>query len=104
MRLLIKCWIFKNNKIVNIFATDDGLLLQTQYSGFYKLIAGNVVKFATEVDSEIASSSVYSSQQLSDKGFAIGTVSNGIFVVVALSYGIVKQNVIPSPHLLLSQI
>ncbi|WP_396160412.1 triple tyrosine motif-containing protein [Flavobacterium sp.] len=75
--------VLKNNKIVNIFATDDGLLLQTQYSGFYKLIGGNVVKFATEVDSEIASSSVYSSQQLSDKGFAIGTVSNGIFVVSA---------------------
>jgi AraC family chitin signaling transcriptional activator len=75
--------VLKNNKIVNIFATDDGLLLQTQYSGFYKLIGGNVVKFTTEVDSEIASSSVYSSQQLSDKGYAIGTVSNGIFVVSA---------------------
>jgi DNA-binding CsgD family transcriptional regulator/ligand-binding sensor domain-containing protein len=75
--------VLKNNKIVNIFATDDGLLLQTQYSGFYKLIGGNVIKFTTEVDSEIASSSVYSSQQLSDKGFAIGTVSNGIFVISA---------------------
>lgn len=75
--------ILKNNKIVSIFSTDEGLLLQTQYSGFYNLIAGNVAKFATEVDSEIASSSVYSSQQLSDKGFAIGTVSNGIFVISA---------------------
>ena len=73
----------KNNKIVNIFSTEEGLLLQTQYSGFYKLIAENLVKFTTEVDSEIASSSVYSSQQLSDKGFAIGTVSNGIFIVSA---------------------
>jgi AraC family transcriptional regulator, chitin signaling transcriptional activator len=73
----------KSNKIVNIFFTEEGLLLQTQYSGFYKLISGNLVKFATEVDSEIASSSVYSSQQLSDKGFAIGTVSNGIFIVSA---------------------
>jgi AraC family chitin signaling transcriptional activator len=73
----------KNNKIVNIFSTEEGLLLQTQYSGFYKLISDNLVKFATEVDSEIASSSVYSSQQLSDKGFAIGTVSNGIFIVSA---------------------
>jgi hypothetical protein len=43
--------VLKNNKIVNIFATDDGLLLQTQYSGFYKLIAGNVSKLTTEVDS-----------------------------------------------------
>ena len=73
----------RNNKIVNIFSTDDGLLLQTQYSGFYKLISGNLVKFVTDVDSEIASSSVYSSQQLSDKGFAIGTVSNGIFILSA---------------------
>ena len=73
----------KNNKIVNIFSTEEGLLLQTQFQGFYKLISGNLVKFATDVDSEIASSSVYSSQQLSDKGFAIGTVSNGIFIVSA---------------------
>lgn len=75
--------VFKTNKIVNIFSTDEGLLLQTQYSGFYKLIFGNLVKFTTEVDSEITSSSVYSSQQLSDKGFAIGTVSNGIFIISA---------------------
>jgi AraC family transcriptional regulator, chitin signaling transcriptional activator len=73
----------KNNKIVTIFSTDEGLLVQTQFSGFYKLISGNVIKFSTEVDSDIASSSVYSSQQLSDKGFAIGTVSNGIFIVSA---------------------
>ena len=75
--------ILKNNKIVNIFSTDEGLLLQTQFSGFYKLISGNLSKFSTDVDSEIASSSVYSSQQLSDKGFAIGTVSNGIFIISA---------------------
>jgi AraC family chitin signaling transcriptional activator len=75
--------ILKNNKIVNIFYSEEALLLQTQYLGFYKLISENLVKFTTEVDLEIASSSVYSSQQLSDKGFAIGTVSNGIFIVSA---------------------
>ena len=75
--------VLKNNKIVNIFSTDEGVLLQTQYTGFYKLISGSLSKFTTEVDSEIASSSVYSSVQLADKGFAIGTVSNGIFIISA---------------------
>ena len=72
---------FKNNKIVNLFSTDDGLLLQTQFLGFYKFIGGKLNKFITEADAEITSSSVYSSQLLSDKGFAVGTVSNGIFIL-----------------------
>lgn len=73
--------ILKTNRIVNVFATDEGLLIQTQLNGFYKLIAGNLSKFSTEADSQIAASSVYSSQILSDGSFALGTVSNGIFIL-----------------------
>ncbi|WP_319005347.1 helix-turn-helix and ligand-binding sensor domain-containing protein [Flavobacterium shii] len=73
--------ILKNNTIVNIFSIDEGLLIQTQLSGFYKLIGKNITKFQTEVDNELETSLVYSSQQLSDGSFALGTVSNGIFIV-----------------------
>lgn len=73
--------VFKTNKIVSVFSTDEGLLLQTQFNGFYKLSSGNLSKFTTEVDAEIASSSVYSSIRLSNRGFAIGTVSNGVFIL-----------------------
>lgn len=73
--------ILQNNRIVNVFALDEGLLIQTQQRGFYKLTGTVVTKFFTEVDSELASSTVYSSQLLSDGSFALGTVSNGIFIL-----------------------
>ncbi|TDE07058.1 LuxR family transcriptional regulator [Flavobacterium sandaracinum] len=80
-RLVSDNAILKTNKIVNIFAIDEGLLIQTQSNGFYKLIGTVLTKFSTEVDSELAASSVYSSQLLSDGSFALGTVSNGIFIL-----------------------
>ncbi len=73
--------IIKNNRIVDVFAIDEGLLIQTQLNGFYKLIDSDLTKFSTEADSEIAASSIYSSQHLSDGGFALGTVSNGIYII-----------------------
>lgn len=73
--------ILKNNRIINAFAVPEGLLIQTQLNGFYKLIEGKVSKFVTEVDSEIETSSVYSSLILSDGSYAIGTVSNGVFIL-----------------------
>ncbi|MBP2284567.1 ligand-binding sensor domain-containing protein/DNA-binding CsgD family transcriptional regulator [Flavobacterium sp. CG_23.5] len=80
-RLVSSNPILQNNRIVNVFAIDEGLLIQTQLNGFYKLIGNAVTKFSTEVDSELAASSVYSSQLLSDGSFALGTVSNGIFIL-----------------------
>lgn len=80
-RLVSDNAILQTNKIVNIFAIDEGLLIQTQRNGFYKLIGTVLTKFATEVDSELAESSVYSSQLLSDGSFALGTVSNGVFIL-----------------------
>ncbi|MFT3794881.1 triple tyrosine motif-containing protein [Flavobacterium sp.] len=71
------------HKIVSIFSADDGLLLQTQHNGFFTLINGNFAPFFSDVDEQIINSSVYSCQQLSDKGFAIGTVSNGVFILSA---------------------
>jgi ligand-binding sensor domain-containing protein len=73
--------ILKNNKIVNVFSIDDGLLIHTQFNGFYKLTDGNLVKFNTEADSQIAASSVYSSQMTANGSFAVGTISDGVFIL-----------------------
>lgn len=73
--------LIKSNKIVNVFSIDEGLLIQTQLNGFYKVIQNNITKFTTEADAQIAASSIYSSQLLSDGSFALGTVSNGIFII-----------------------
>ncbi|RTY98406.1 LuxR family transcriptional regulator [Flavobacterium sp. RSP49] len=80
-RLVSNNPILQSNRIVNVFSIEEGLLIQTQLNGFYKLIGPTLTKFSTEVDSELATSSVYSSQLLSDGSFALGTVSNGIFIL-----------------------
>ena len=71
--------ILKNNRIVNIFSIGESLLIQTQMNGMFKLVGNSITKFLT--DSAIDSSSIYSCQMLSDGSFAVGTVSNGIFIL-----------------------
>ncbi|KAF2335150.1 LuxR family transcriptional regulator [Flavobacterium daemonense] len=73
--------ILKKFTIANIFTTDEGLLIQTQLDGMYRLVKNSLTRFVTDVDSELKSSFVYSSQRLQNGNFALGTVSNGIFVL-----------------------
>lgn len=73
--------ILKKYTIVNVFTLDDGLLIQTQIDGFYKLTGTSLSPFKTDVDSELKSGFVYSSQHLQDGSYALGTVSNGVFIL-----------------------
>ena len=87
--------IILKNKIVAVFAIANGLLLETQNSGFYTYIDRKYTPHFAEINEQISSSSVYSCIQLSDKGFAIGTVSNGIFILSEsgkLKYHITQKN------------
>ena len=69
------------HKIVNIFASEEGLLLQTRQHGLFTLTDGRFAPFPTAVDDQLTNGSVYSCERLSDKGFAVGTVSNGVFIL-----------------------
>lgn len=69
------------NKIVGLLSDNDGLIVQTQFNGFYRYNNGALTKWATEADEALAQSSVYSTQLLSDGGFALGCVSNGVFIL-----------------------
>ncbi len=73
--------VFLNNKIVNILYENDSFLIQTQLKGFYRLNDNALTKWATEADEVLNQSSVYSSQKLSDGGYALGCVSNGTFII-----------------------
>lgn len=95
-KLITNTKTFKD-KIVNIFSVDEGLLIHTQFNGFYKLINGSLLKFNTDADSEIAASSIYSSQMLSDGSFAVGTISNGVFILT--KEGKVKHHITQSKGL-----
>jgi DNA-binding CsgD family transcriptional regulator len=80
-KLISNNLILKKHTIVNVFTIDDGLLIQTQLDGLYKFVGTSLTPFATEVDSQIKSSFVYSSQKLNDGSYALGTVSDGIFII-----------------------
>ena len=96
-RLVLNNTLLKNNKIVNVFAVTDGLLIHTQFDGFYKFTNGSLVKFSTEADSAISLSSIYSSQMLENGNFAIGTISNGVFILTR--EGTVKYHITQSKGL-----
>ncbi|MDK2771346.1 MAG: LuxR family transcriptional regulator [Flavobacterium sp.] len=70
-----------DNKIVNIFNHNNGLLIQTQNEGIYFFKDNVLNKFYTEIDDLLKSSSIYSCEQLLNGDIAIGTISNGIYVI-----------------------
>jgi AraC family transcriptional regulator, chitin signaling transcriptional activator len=87
--------IIKNNKIVNVYDTVNGILLQTQLNGFYYLRGKTVTKFTTAVDDALSGNSVYSSYRLTDGSYAVGTVSNGVYLLSKegkLLYHITQQS------------
>ncbi|KOS05179.1 LuxR family transcriptional regulator [Flavobacterium akiainvivens] len=90
-KLLSNAPIFANSKIVNIFGIDDGLLIQMQYDGFYIYKNGEITKWNIAADEQLKNSSIYSSQRLSDGSFALGTVSNGIYILS--SSGAIKYHI-----------
>lgn len=73
--------ILKKFTVANVFAADEGLIIQTQLDGIYKLTGNSLSRIGTDVDAELKASFVYSSQRLQDGSFALGTVSNGIFIL-----------------------
>lgn len=71
--------ILQNNILVNIFSVNKKNLFQTQEKGFYFFEDENLSKWDFPANDEISSNSVYSSLQLADGSFILGTISNGIY-------------------------
>ena len=71
--------IFKTKILVNIFKSDKRILFQTQEDGFYYLETNKMVKWNISTNDIISSISVYSSIQLVDGSFILGSISDGIY-------------------------
>lgn len=80
-KLISNAPVFANSKIVNIFGIEDGMLIQMQYDGFYLYKNGEITKWNIPADDNLKNSSIYSSQRLTDGSYALGTVSNGIYIL-----------------------
>lgn len=68
--------LFKDSKVVSLFEFDNRLEVHFQYEGIYALSAGNLLKLETPLPSV----NLYSSIRLQNGNFAIGTVSNGVYI------------------------
>lgn len=71
--------MLKNKILVNIFKSDEKILYQTQNSGFYYLTKKGIKKWDITSNPVISAISVYSSLQLANGSFILGTISNGIY-------------------------
>lgn len=90
-RLVTNDAFLTENKIVNLYPRDNGYLVLTQHNGFYEFKDGKFTKWSIPADTELGTGTIYSGSQLSDNSFAIGTVSNGIFIIS--TEGIVKYHI-----------
>ena len=72
---------FNDIRIVNIFPSEEGLIISTQNSGFYHYSNNTLTKWETPVDDMLKPISVYSSIQLRNKDLVLGTISNGIVIL-----------------------
>lgn len=80
-RLVSNDAFLTQNKIVNLYAKDDGYLALTQHNGFFEFKNGVFTKWNIPAATELSGCTIYSGSQLSDQSFAIGTVSNGIYII-----------------------
>lgn len=90
--LLIKAQEYKNDWVINIFSSEDALLLVTQTNGFYKYASQKLIKWEVESDLMLRATSIYSSIQLTDKSILLGTISQGIIQIDAKGTVINKFN------------
>ncbi|SEK26115.1 Y_Y_Y domain-containing protein [Aquimarina amphilecti] len=66
-----------NDKIVNIWKSNNKILVLTTSKGFFELSNGEVSKWNTESDALLNEATVYSSITLRDGSIVLGTISNG---------------------------
>ena len=86
--------LFKENDIVNIHENENQLIILTNTKGFVKL-ENNKITYWSTANKNLKNKKVYNSIQLINKGFAIGTISNGVLFLTSkgeLSFEINKNN------------
>lgn len=71
----------RNNRIVEIFKDNGTVLLQTERAGIFKLEEKKISKFHFLSEAEIEMNTIFSAQKLSNGGFALGTISNGVYIL-----------------------
>lgn len=69
--------VVKRTKVVSMYKAGEGIVLHTQLEGLFLLQNGAL----TPIPINMAPNNIYSSLQLLDGSYALGTVSNGVYIV-----------------------
>ncbi|WP_246277460.1 triple tyrosine motif-containing protein [Winogradskyella ursingii] len=80
-----------NKEIVNLFSYNSDLLIQTKENGFY-IYDGNVKQWNVSVNNLLQNMSIYSSTQLNDGSYLLGTISNGMILINPLGKVLYRIN------------
>ena len=80
-RLLISNPVIKAGRVINVFKTDESLVILTRNSGLYKFQGTIFEKWDVPVDALLKKTNVFSGIQLEDGSFMIGTISDGVLHV-----------------------
>ncbi|WP_394464670.1 triple tyrosine motif-containing protein [Mariniflexile sp. HNIBRBA6329] len=83
VRLVSNHPILKENLLVNIFNHQGNLLFQTEDNGFYIFKYDTLIKWDISANEVLLKDRIYSSIQLKDHSFILGTISNGILHVTS---------------------
>lgn len=67
-----------NNRLVNLYEKNGGLLIETENNGFYILKDNDLMKWDIPANQLLSKVSVFRSIQLKDGSFILGTRSDGI--------------------------
>lgn len=76
-KLILDDPVVKDNALVNLYDHQGNFLIQTQNNGFF-IFDEEVRPWVISASALLSDVSVYSSVQLDNEGFALGTISNGL--------------------------
>ncbi|WP_372745823.1 LuxR family transcriptional regulator [Lutibacter sp.] len=77
-KIIIKDAKIKDDRIANIYMLNQELLIQTRKTGFYTYSNQILKEWNIAAKNVLKEVNVYSSVQLKDKSFVLGTISNGL--------------------------
>lgn len=77
-KLIINNSVIKTGRVINIFKSDESLLILTRNSGFYTYQNNILEKWEVPVDALLKKMSVFSAIQLDDGSLMIGTIADGV--------------------------
>ncbi|KJD34060.1 hypothetical protein PK35_04830 [Tamlana nanhaiensis] len=91
-RLVSNHPIIQQNLVVNIFIQHNKLLLLTEDNGFYSLQNNQLDKWEIPANTSLDNLRIYSSKQLQDGSFVLGSISDGILLLSAKGDIVYKIN------------